>query len=124
MSGSHKRKPALAGAVLLWDGNQRPLFEGVPVVIGSDPKSTIPVHNDEMVSPTHVTVTLHSDYVSVVTDEGVSISIIEYKGMTGVFEGEIQTDEDLQFSLYPGNSDANAERFINFRVVITNPDTD
>jgi hypothetical protein len=77
-----------------------------------------------MVSPTHVTVTLHSDYVSVVTDEGVSISIIEYKGMTGVFEGEIQTDEDLQFSLYPGNSDANAERFINFRVVITNPDTD
>jgi len=124
MSGSHKRKPALAGAVLIWDGNERPLVEGVPVVIGSDPKSTIPVHNDEMVNPKHVTVTLGPDYVSVLTDLGVSISLIEYKGMTGQFEGEIQADEDLEFMLHRGNLDANAVRFINFRVVINDAYSD
>ena len=38
--------------------------------------------------------TLDLDYVSVLTDLGVSISISEYNGMTGVFEGEIQFSGD------------------------------
>ena len=124
MSGSRKRKPLLSGAVLEWDGNERKLVEDVPVVIGSDPKSTIPVRNDEMVCPTHVTVTLRPDYVSVLTDLGVSISVIEYKGITGEIIGEIRTVDGLQFSLYPGNADPNTARFINFRVVITDSDTE
>ena len=120
MSGSRN----LYGAVLEWDGNERTLVENVPVVIGSDPKSTIPVRNDEMVCPTHVTVTLRPDYVSVLTDLGVSISVIQYKGITGEIIGEIRTVEDFQFSLYPDNSDPNTARFINFRVVITDSDTE
>ena len=123
MSGSRKRKPLLSGAVLEWDGNERKLVEDVPVVIGSDPRVTIPV-NDEMVLPTHVTVTLCPDYVSVLTDPGVSISVIEYKGITGEIIGEIRTVDGLQFSLYPGNADPNTARFINFRVVITDSDTE
>ena len=111
---------------LLWDGNERLLEHGQPIVIGSKSDSTIVVH-DKLVREKHVTLKFVKGYINLVTADDVAIaidyetSLMTYKGS---FSGELYTADGFKFSLYSNNRCPITARHINFTVVVDFPEED
>ena len=106
---------------LVWDGNERLLEKGQPIVIGSKIESSIVIHNNKLVREKHVTLTFVKGYINLVTADDVAIaidyetSLMTYKGS---FSGELYTADGFKFSLYSNNRCPATARFINFTVVV------
>ena len=111
---------------LLWDGNERLLEKGKPIVIGSKMDSTIVVH-DKLVREKHVTLTFVKGYINLVTADDAAIEIdyeTSFMSYKGSFSGELYTADGFEFSLYSNNRCPITARHINFTVAVDFPQED